>query len=40
MKETVIALDFGLQYSQLIAHRMRECHVYCEFLPYDIPRPT
>ncbi len=35
--ETVIILDFGAQYSQLIARRVRECKVYCELLPYDTP---
>lgn len=33
--ETVIVLDFGGQYNQLIARRVRECHVYCEVLPYS-----
>ena len=32
-KETVIVLDFGGQYNQLIARRVRECHVYCEVHP-------
>ncbi len=35
--ETVIVLDFGGQYNQLIARRVRECHVYCEVLPYTAP---
>ena len=34
-KETVLVLDFGGQYNQLIARRVREAHVYCEVLPYD-----
>ena len=33
-KEMVIILDFGGQYNQLIARRVRECNVYCEVLPY------
>lgn len=36
MKETVIVLDFGGQYNQLIARRVRECGVYCEILPYKV----
>ncbi len=34
-KEIVIVLDFGGQYNQLIARRVRECSVYCEVLPYN-----
>jgi GMP synthase (glutamine-hydrolysing) len=34
-KEIVIILDFGGQYNQLIARRVRECNVYCEVLPYN-----
>ena len=30
--ETVIVLDFGGQYNQLIARRVRECNVYCEVM--------
>ena len=33
-RETVIVLDFGGQYNQLVARRVRECNVYCEILSY------
>lgn len=32
----VLIMDFGGQYNQLIARRVRECHVYCEVKPYTI----
>jgi GMP synthase (glutamine-hydrolysing) len=34
--ESVIILDFGAQYTQLIARRIRECGVYCEIEPYTL----
>jgi GMP synthase (glutamine-hydrolysing) len=36
-KQTVVVLDFGAQYNQLIARRVRECNIYCVLLPYNTP---
>ena len=35
-QEKILILDFGSQYTQLIARRLRETGVYCEILPYDL----
>ena len=34
--ELVLVVDFGAQYAQLIARRVRECNVYCEVHPYNM----
>ena len=36
VNERVLILDFGGQYNQLIARRVREHHVYCELRPYTV----
>ena len=36
-QERILVLDFGSQYTQLIARRVRELGVFCEILPFDIP---
>ncbi|MDO4923806.1 MAG: glutamine-hydrolyzing GMP synthase [Peptococcaceae bacterium] len=35
VQEMVLVVDFGGQYNQLIARRVRDCHVYCEVVPYN-----
>lgn len=37
MQPSIAILDFGSQYAQLIARRVREIHVYCELFPWDAP---
>jgi GMP synthase (glutamine-hydrolysing) len=36
MHQKILILDFGAQYTQLIARRVRECGVYCEIHPHDV----
>jgi GMP synthase (glutamine-hydrolysing) len=36
--DSIAILDYGAQYAQLIARRVREAHVYCELFPWDAPQ--
>ncbi|MEM8886902.1 MAG: glutamine-hydrolyzing GMP synthase [Bacteroidota bacterium] len=40
MNEKVLIIDFGSQFTQLIARRVREANVYCEIVPYNRPFPN
>lgn len=40
MNQTVIILDFGAQYAEVIARKVRECNVYCEVLSWRTPLET
>ncbi len=43
MNEKILILDFGSQYTQLIARSVREANVYCEIIPYHqkiVPDPS
>src|SRR5215212_7215382 len=37
MTEKILILDFGSQYTQLIARAVREANVFCEIIPYNKP---
>jgi GMP synthase (glutamine-hydrolysing) len=37
MIDAIAVLDFGSQYAQLIARKVREAHIYCELFPWDTP---
>ncbi len=39
-RQKILILDFGSQYTQLIARRVREAHVYCELHPFDMDLET
>ncbi|KXU36894.1 GMP synthase [Ventosimonas gracilis] len=39
-QKRILILDFGSQYSQLIARRVREIGVYCELHPFDLSEPS
>ena len=36
MPQCILILDFGAQYTQLIARRVREAHVFCEVVPFCV----
>ncbi len=36
--DSIAILDFGSQYAQIIARRVREANVYCELFPWDAPQ--
>lgn len=40
MSDRILIIDFGSQYAQLIARRVRELEVFCELLPWNAPRET
>ena len=40
MSDRILIIDFGSQYAQIIARRVRDLEVFCELLPWNAPRES